>query len=150
MTLLPDHVHDIAGAIQLALAPAFLLTGIAGMLNVMTGRLGRIMDRSRAVVVEASGGDAATLEWMRRQLRTLERRRRYASYAITACTIAALLLCSVIASLFIEAMFDAPLKWLIGGLFTAATITLVVGLSFFLREVHMAMRTIRIPGGEGE
>src|SRR5262245_14330391 len=38
---------DGARAIQLALAPVFLLTGIAGLRNVMTARLGRIIDRGR-------------------------------------------------------------------------------------------------------
>jgi hypothetical protein len=38
--------EDIGHAIQLALsAGVFLLTGIAAMLNVMTGRLARIIDR---------------------------------------------------------------------------------------------------------
>ena len=31
--------------IQIAVAPVFLLAGVAGMLNVFTGRLARIMDR---------------------------------------------------------------------------------------------------------
>jgi len=39
----PDSFNDIARAIQLALAPVFLLTGIAGMLNAMAGRLSRII-----------------------------------------------------------------------------------------------------------
>ena len=70
------------------------------------------------------------------------------SIGITACTIAALMLCTVIATLFIEAMMAVPLHWLVGVLFTASTMALVVGLAFFLREVHIATNTvrIRIPG----
>ena len=34
-------LSDVSHAIQLALAPVFLLTGIAGILNVMMGRLAR-------------------------------------------------------------------------------------------------------------
>ena len=44
---MPD-MDDLAKAIQLALAPVFLLTGIGALLSVMTGRLARIMDRGRA------------------------------------------------------------------------------------------------------
>ena len=44
------HFTDIPQAIQLALAPVFLLTGIAGLLNIMTGRLARIIDRGRKLV----------------------------------------------------------------------------------------------------
>lgn len=35
--------NDISHAIQLALAPVFLLTGIAGLLNIMTGRLAHLL-----------------------------------------------------------------------------------------------------------
>jgi mannose/fructose/N-acetylgalactosamine-specific phosphotransferase system component IIC len=120
-------------AIQLALAPVFLLTGIAGLLSVMTGRLARIVDRVRELAGNAD--DPAR--------RVLEMRRRFTSIAITACTVAALLVCIVIATLFVEAMLEAPLKWLVGGLFTAAMLALVVGLAFFLREVQLAMRATR-------
>ena len=144
----PEPVNDIAQAIQLALGPAFLLTGIAGLLNVMAGRLSRIIDRGRVL----AGGDGAMgkvpRDSLNLELRELERRRYLTSVAITACTIAALLVCVVIASLFLEAMLRAPLNWLVGALFTAATAALVLGLAFFLREVHLATQTIRIPKPE--
>lgn len=139
----PDHFTDVTKAIQLALGPVFLLTGIAGMLNVMAGRLSRIIDRGRALTERlATPTQAPALE---RELHLLETRRHFTSVAITACTVAALLVCLVIATLFLEAMLDAPLKWLVGSLFMASTLALVVGLAFFLREVHLATQTIRIP-----
>ncbi|HTO05912.1 MAG TPA: DUF2721 domain-containing protein [Myxococcota bacterium] len=138
----PDAINDLPRAIQLALAPVFLLTGIAGMLNVMTGRLSRIVDRGRALT-EGRPGVAPTAD-VERELVDLERRRRCVGIAITACTVAALLLCTVIASLFLEYMIGAPLHWLVGGLFTGSTLALVVGLAFFLREVHLATRRTRL------
>jgi hypothetical protein len=45
--------------------------------------------------------------------------------------------CTVIASLFLEAMFSAPLGGMIGALFTGAMLALVIGLAFFMREVHL-------------
>jgi hypothetical protein len=144
MTPIPEVSSDIAKAIQLALAPVFLVTGIAGILNVMAGRLSRIIDRGRAL--NAGRGEAASpgRDAVAIELRQLERRRHLTSVAITACTISALLVCIVIAALFIEVMLGVALKWLLGALFTAAMLSLVVGLAFFLREVHLAMRHIRI------
>jgi hypothetical protein len=133
---------DVAHAIQLALAPVFLLTGIAGMLNVMAGRLSRIIDRGRRLV-EAPAGSVAP-DRLASELRSLERRRRLASAAITFCTLSALLVCMVIAALFLEVLLQLPLKWLEGLLFTFSTIALVAGLAFFLREVHLATHTVRI------
>lgn len=140
----PDSITDVARAIQLALAPVFLLTGIAGLLNVMAGRLSRIVDRARMLTER----DDARFERsvIVRELQGLEKRRHLTSVGITSCTIAALMLCSVIVTLFFEAMFKAPLAWVVGILFTSSTLALVVGLAFFLREVHMATQNrIAIP-----
>jgi hypothetical protein len=138
------NINDVGTAIQLALAPVFLLTAIAGMLNVMAGRLSRIVDRGRALEEQRDSVGPAEQASIDQKLRNLEQRRHFNSVAITACTIAALLVCMVIAAMFLEVMLDAPLKWVVGVLFTTATLTLVVGLAYFLREVHMATQTIRI------
>lgn len=138
------NLNDIPQAIQLALAPAFLLTGIAGLLNVMTGRLARIIDRGRSLLE----GDRRITDpgpLLEREIHHLDRRRRLASSAITACTLSALLVCLVIVSLFVETLSGAPLVGLVGGLFVLATLALVFGLGCFLREVHLATQTVRLP-----
>ena len=133
--MIPESTHAVATAIQLALAPVFLLTGIAGLLNVISGRLSRIVDRWRAL--SDGRGASVRAEDVAFELQVLTRRRRWTSVAMAACTVAALLVCVVIAALFVEAMFAAPLEGLIGGLFTGAMLALVVGLAFFMREVHL-------------
>jgi len=145
-----DSFDSIARAIQLALAPVFLLTGIAGMLNVMAGRLSRIIDRGRILTEGRSGAVQLDPESVSLELRHLERRRHFASVAITGCTISALLVCLVIAALFLEAMLGTPLKWPIGAVFTVAMLALVVGLAYFLREVHLAMKSSRIPAPKAQ
>ena len=136
--------NDVAQAIQLALGPTFLLTATAGMLNVMAGRLSRIIDRGRHLTEARGPLSTALPEAVHSELRSLERRRHLASRAITACTLAALLVCIVIVTLFLEAMLNAPLQWLTGLLFIGAALSLVVGLAFFLREVHLATHLVRI------
>jgi len=134
---------DIARAIQLALAPVFLLTGIAGVLNVMSGRLSRIVDRGRHLIEAPPGSTLRPAERLAAELRTLERRRRLASAAISACTLSALFVCMVIVNLFVEVLLQLHLKWLGGLLFAAATVALLIGLALFLREIHLASRTAR-------
>ena len=138
------NIGDVAHAIQLALAPVFLLTGIAGILNVMAGRLARIIDRGRQLTEHAIPETLQRGDALQVQLRILERRRHLASAAITASTFSALLVCTVIAALFVEALLQIELKWLIGILFTGSTAALLVGLAYFLREVHLAKTTVRI------
>lgn len=141
----PVSLNDVGHAIQLALAPVFLLTGIAGILNVMAGRLARIIDRGRRLTEDTPLAAASAAPPLSQELATLERRRHLASAAITACTLSALLVCMVIAALFLEVLLGFEFKWLVGSLFTASTLALVVGLAYFLREVHLATMTIRIP-----
>jgi len=139
------NIGDVAHAIQLALAPVFLLTGVAGILNVMAGRLARIIDRGRQLTEHALPEPLQLEAVVQVELQSLERRRHLASAAITACTLSALLVCTVIVALFLEVLLQAELRWLVGVLFTGSTLALVVGLAYFLREVHLATQTVRIP-----
>lgn len=140
----PDAIGNITNAIQLALAPVFLLTAISGMLNVMSGRLSRIIDRGRALTEREELIASYGQEEIQNELRMLERRRHITSRAITMFTIAALLVCLVIVTLFIEVMISASLNWTIGALFILSTLGLVIGLGYFLREVYLASSTVRI------
>jgi len=141
-----DIISDMAKAIQLALGPVFLLTGIAGMLNVMSGRLSRIIDRGRALTEKPDLRATYSPEEIHTELLMLERRRHVTSNAITMFTVAALFVCMVIVVLFIEALFYMHLKWIIGVLFILATFGMVVGLGYFLKEVRLSANTVRIRG----
>ena len=144
MNSLFNNINDISRAIELALTPVFLLTAIAGMLNVMTGRLSRIIDRGRTLTEHRLASGHPPTEEIVEELHHLERRRHFTSIAITSCTISALFVCLVIAVLFLEVLFRADWKFIVGLLFAGATMALVVGLMYFLREVHRATITIRI------
>ena len=134
----------IAHAIQLAIAPVFLLTGVAGLLNVMAARLARVIDRARHFEEVWRGLDDNARAAAREEIANLEQRRRVCSWSINYCTVAALLICLVISGLFIEEFFSTDLKWLTGVLFVAAMVALIGGLTCFLREVYLATHTTSI------
>lgn len=144
MPILDSYFNDVSHVIQLALAPAFLLTGIASILNVMTGRLSRIIDRGRALAEQPQQKDSALQKMYEIEHCNLEKRRYLASVAITACTFSALLVCLVIFVLFVKAMLGLNIKWVMSGLFAASMLSLLVGLTYFLREVHLATKTVRL------
>jgi hypothetical protein len=133
-----------AHAIQLAIAPVFLLTGVAALLGVMATRLARVIDRARSLETGWPVFDAASREAARHELAMLERRRHVCSWSINNCTIAALLICLVIVALFMEEFFGANLKWLAGALFVLSMLALISGLACFLREVYLATHTTSI------
>ncbi|HYT54404.1 MAG TPA: DUF2721 domain-containing protein [Verrucomicrobiae bacterium] len=133
----------VAHAIQLAVAPVFLLSGIGAILVVMTNRLGRIIDRAR-VLEEKLDGASAILATLRADLGILSRRAKLISRAITLCTTTALLVCTVIAALFLSAFFRFDATISVALLFVAAMSTFFLGLVWFLREIYLATVTLRI------
>jgi hypothetical protein len=140
----PSQLPVIAHAIQLAVAPVFLLTGVAALLGVMANRLARIIDRARYFEARWHELDDDSRQQASLELATLEQRRVVASWAINFCTASALLVCLVVTLLFIDAFFATDLKAIVGVLFIAAMGVLVAGLGCFLREVTVATRTVRV------
>ena len=139
-----SDIHSVAHAIQLAVAPVFLLTGIGAMLSVMTNRLGRVIDRARFLeqklkIVQGSDG-----EDIRSHLKTLAYRARLIGRAINLCTTTALLVCTVIALLFIGAFLGLDPSIPVALLFIAAMGALVAGLLWFLREIFVATSSLHI------
>ena len=134
----------IAHAIQLSIAPVFLLTGIGGLLGVMANRLARVIDRARKVEGGWRDMDAAARAAAFEEMHGLEKRRRVISWAINFCTTAALFICLCIVTLFVEEFFGRNLKWFAGALFVTAMLALICGLSCFLREVYLATHTTGI------
>ncbi len=135
---------DIAQAIQLAIAPVFLLTGVAALLGVMATRLARVIDRGRYFEEHWGAMSAAQRATAQLEIARLEARRQVCSWAINFCTGGALLVCLVIVSLFVEEFVAVPLKWVAGGLFVAAMLGVICGLGCFLREVYLATHSTRI------
>jgi len=118
--------------------PVFLITGIAGLLNVLSNRLGRTIDRSR-VIRERMDGDQISDE-----LLVLSRRAKLIYRAITFGVVSALLISFIIVALFISAFVSFPIGAVIAILFVAAVLALIAALVLFLREVFLGTSALRI------
>ena len=134
---------DIAHLIQTAIAPVFLLTGVASTLGVLTNRLSRIVDRARLLEQQLEGhpGDAPLLHG---DLAVLARRADYINIAISLSTIAALLVALVVVTLFANAFFASELSVLIALLFVGAMVCLSTAYIAFFIEVRIAVAALRI------
>ena len=133
-----EPITTIAHVIQLSVAPVFLLTGIAGLLNVLTGRLARVIER------DLMSGDAAEESAAHERLRTLAVRSRWINIAISLCVASAIFVASVVAVLFASAFWGSDYRGLVAGLFIGAMAALIAGLVFFLREISLATSSLRI------
>jgi hypothetical protein len=138
-------VDDIAHLIQLSVAPVFLLTGLGGVLSVLTIRINRIVDRARHLEERyAACKDPAHKARQGADLRTLARRLRLTGWAITLCMACELLICTLIALLFVGGVFRSDVSLAIAIIFIVAMFLLILGLLFFLYDIYVGMRSIRI------
>lgn len=137
-------ISTVAHVIQLAVAPVFLLTGVGALLGVLTSRLSRIIDRARVLESALQGADAAHAQAMRVELSSLARRARLIHWAISLGTVCALLVCVVIATLFISAHLATDISAGVSLLFVVAMLALIGGLVSFLREIHLAIASVHI------
>ncbi len=122
----------------------FLLTGIASLLMVLTNRLARIIDRARLLEGHLSGvtGEHRTL--LSTDLRMLSRRATHVNRAIGLFTTSALLVCVMIALLFVSQLFSTDVFQAVAVLFVLSMLGLIAGLVSFLSEVRLATRSLRI------
>ena len=135
---------QVAHAIQLAVAPVFLLSGIGAMLVVMTNRLGRIIDRARIIEQRLENVSPDSVADYNRDLAVLSKRAKLISRAITLCTTTALLICTVVAVLFLNAFLRLDAAIPVSFLFITAMLTFFLALVWFLREVYLATVNLRI------
>ena len=134
----------VAHAVQLAVAPVFLLTGIGAFLMVMTNRLGRVIDRARILEERLERAAPESVATLRADLAVLSRRAKLNGRAITFCTATALLVCTMIAVLFVSAFLGFEASIPVAVLFVAAMLSFFLGLLWFLREIYLATKSLRI------
>ena len=135
------QTNDIGHVIQLAIAPVFLLTGVATKLTVLMNRLARIIDRTRVLKAELrKGPDAEAHE----ELDVLYTRWQLINYALSASTGCGLLICVIIAFLFLDDTTNLPLDRYIAGMFVLAMVALIASFIFLLREVFVSFRYMRM------
>src|SRR6056300_982174 len=121
---------EIATVIQLAVAPAFLLTGIGAILAVMSTRLSRIVDRYRIL----KEGSKKLNKEHKKEIEFLIKRSKWTHWAIALTTVSALLICVLIAMIFIATEVLFNFDQLITILFILAMAFLIFGLLSFLKE----------------
>jgi len=138
-TAMESHITDITRAIQLAVAPVFLLTAIGTLIAVLNVRLGRNVDRRRVLEEDLRGTADNKQTDEQRELRLLTRRIRLIYFAMLSAGLGALLVCLVVAGAFVGALVAVDISREIAVLFILAMFAVIGCLAMFLREVLLAV-----------
>lgn len=127
--------------IQQALTPVFLIVGIGTILNALTARLARIVDRVRWFDSPEAAVSTINKE---RELKYLAKRMRWANGAINFLCGATIVVCINIFLLVINGYFSSSLdNWIIIS-FASTLALLSSGLFCFFVEVSLATASLRV------
>jgi hypothetical protein len=140
----PIPLIDMASTIQSAIAPVFLLAGIGAMLNVISSRLSRAIDRTRSLEPLHSHSTGEEHARYVNELRLLDRRITLANSAATLCVASALAVCLLIIMLFIAQLSGEHYANSVAALFVIAVLLLAGGLLTLLLEIRVAISALRV------
>jgi hypothetical protein len=137
-------VSTIAETIQLSLSPVFMLAGIGALLNVLAGRLARVIDRARELEglhPRSTGAEHDRYVW---ELRILDRRMGLSNVGMLLAVSSAMTTCVVVALLFVASLGKFHIGREVAMLFILAMALLVASLFCFLLEVRASFRANRV------
>ena len=135
----------IAQTIQLALAPVFVLVAIGNIMNILSTRLGRVVDRSRELQRRHSKTEGAEHDVVVIEIRALDRRIELIGKALLRLVLSGLTIGLTVALLFMEEFAGADLQPVVAATFLLAIGLLMWALLLILRETQAAAANLRIP-----
>lgn len=135
----------IAHTIQLALAPVFVLVAIGNILNLMSTRLGRVVDRARFLQGRHGETEGMEHDQLVAEIRAIDKRISLTTAAIRLLVISGLSIGVTVAILFLEEMGSISLERVAAGFFLLSIGLLMWALVLFLRETQIAAQMLKIP-----
>ncbi|MEM0515648.1 DUF2721 domain-containing protein [Pseudoalteromonas sp. YIC-827] len=138
------NILTMAKVIQTAVAPVFLITGIAATLGVLSNRLARITDRARTLERKLkTSSDEDFNHSLTTELRALLKRARYIHLAFSLSVLSATLVSAVVMLLFMANIQSVNLGTAIALCFMIAMVLLILAFISLLGEVYLAFRSMR-------
>ena len=144
----PSPLGDLARVIQAAVVPVVLISGVGLLLLTMTNRLGRIVDRARALVRELPDAEDIGRLRIQAQLQILLRRARLVRLAVTLGSMSVLLVGALVAVLFVAAVMRTDLVAVAAMIFALCMVALIASMLAFLREIHLSLHALELEIGD--
>lgn len=135
----------IAQTIQLAIAPVFVLVAIGNIINTLSSRLGRVVDRWRQLQGIFADTSGAEHDEIVRELRVIDKRMTTIGRALLMLVLTALSIGATIVVLFVDEFMHLGLQPVAAATFIIGIGLLMWALVLFLRETQLAAEALRIP-----
>jgi len=140
-----DQRAMIAQTIQLALAPVFVLVAIGNIMNILTTRLGRIVDRSRSLKTLHAATKDAQHDEVVVEMRFVDRRIHLIGRALLVLVMSGLGIGVTVGMVFIGEILGIELRTLTASTFFLSISLLMLALVFLLMETRLVAQSLRLP-----
>lgn len=131
-------------ALTSALAPVFLISGVAAILAAMNVRFGRVIDRAREVMKEAKLHPHLHLpEDVDAELRILLRRARHLRIMAILASLSIFSVSVCIFLLFLSLILDLHVPYLIPAIFSLGLLFLIVSLGYFIEDFALSLGAVK-------
>ncbi|MGE0173225.1 MAG: DUF2721 domain-containing protein [Oligoflexales bacterium] len=146
MTLIPVDSSALAKLMSTSIAPVFLITGVTAILNTMSLRYGRIIDRIRQILRE---GPKLYLketgaEYMHRELRSLYQRARLLRLAIILEGLSIFGIALTIVLLFVSLNIQLNTYYVPQFLFLMSLVLAIAGTILFVKDFAVSLALIEM------
>lgn len=137
-------LHEIIPVLQVAIGPVILISGVGLLLLTMTNRLGRAIDRARALVRELRDGHEHDRPATLAQVAIIYRRARLIRLSIALASLSVLLASVLIIVLFLTALMKWDHGFVISLIFIACLGSLIASLVTFIYDIHLSLVALKL------
>lgn len=130
--------------IQLAITPVILISGMGALMLTLTGRMGRIVDRTRILAGQVRAAPGAERPHLENQLDIMWQRSQLIRRAVTFLGLSMLVACLLVVAIFGGALLGKDLGVVMMLLFAASIFLLIASLVAFLRDIAVSLHALRL------
>jgi Fe2+ transport system protein B len=144
--MLPTDGSEMAKLMSASIAPVFLITGIGGILSIMSLRYGRVIDRIRTLLRDGPKLYRKEIgaDHLNRELRSLYKRARMLRLAIILGVVSIFSISITVFVLFFALSFGVSTLYIPQIFFILALILLMIGLALFIQDFAMSLACIEL------
>jgi hypothetical protein len=142
-TEITGALGSVVHIIQVALAPVFLLSGIATLLNVFSTRFARVADQVDAAAKELDGADTGKAAVLSYRLAQLHRRSLALDWAVALAAAGGASICATVLALFVGETGGLAVATVLLATFGLAIGCTLAAIGCFTAEMLMASKHVR-------
>jgi hypothetical protein len=139
-----DSSNQFLPVIQTAITPVILISGIGALMLTLTNRLGRIVDRTRALAGKMHGATGEERAHLESQLTIMWQRARLQRHAVTMAGCSMLVSCVLVLGIFIDALLGRRFGLVLVIMFVASVLCFIAALSAFLKDISVSLNALQL------